>query len=134
MYDDLVDYHGFTGSYSTVKVIYRGVKGKHREVFVPRESEPGEYVEFDFGYIKARYKGEEVELSMHCYQLIYSNDIFVYVSDSERQEALFYSHKLAFEYFDGVSHKVRYDNLKQAVKRVLRKCRKITWTNVQRVL
>lgn len=120
MYDDLVAYHGFTGSYSTVKVACRGIRGKHREVFVPRETEPGEYIEFDFGYIKAWYKGEEVELCMHCYQLIYSNDIFVYVSESERQEALFYSHKLAFEYFDGIAQKVRYDNLTQVVKRVLR--------------
>ncbi len=120
MYDDLVKYHGYTGSYSTVKVLYRKIKGKSREVFVPRESEPGEYIEFDFGYIKACYKGKEVELCLHCYQLIYSNDIFVYVSESERQEALFYSHKLAFEYFDGIAQKVRYDNLSQAVKRILR--------------
>ncbi|GJQ48788.1 MAG: hypothetical protein HKUEN01_11740 [Candidatus Kuenenia stuttgartiensis] len=59
-------------------------------------------------------------MCLHCYQLIYSNDIFVYVSESERQEALFYSHKLAFEYFDGIAQKVRYDNLSQAVKRILR--------------
>ncbi len=120
MYNDLVTHHGFTGSYSTVKVVYREIKGMSREVFVPRAQEPGEYIEFDFGYIKAKYKGEEVELCLHCYQLVYSNDIFVYVSEGERQEVMFHSHKLAFEHFGGIAQKVRYDNLSQAVKRVLR--------------
>lgn len=119
MYNDLVTHYGYKGSYSTVKVLYRRMKDKTREVFVPRETRPGEYIEFDFGYIKVLYNGEEIELSMHCYQLIYSNDIFVYVSQSEKQESMFHSHKLAFEHFEGIPQKVRYDNLKQAVKRVL---------------
>lgn len=120
MYADLVSHYGYKGSYSTVKVLYRKIKGETREVFVPRATVPGEYMEFDFGYIKVLYGGEEIELSMHCYQLICSNDIFVYVSQSEKQESMFYSHKLAFEHFEGVPQKVRYDNLSQAVKRVLR--------------
>jgi hypothetical protein len=57
---------------------------------------------------------------LHCYQLVYSNDIFVYVSEGECQEVMFHSHKLAFEHFGGIAQKVRYDNLSQAVKRVLR--------------
>lgn len=119
IYDDLVSHYGYKGSYSTVKVLFRKIRGRTREVFVPRATVPCEYMEFDFGYAKALSGGEEIELILHCYQLIYSNDIFVYVSQSEKQESMFYSHKLAFEHFEGVPQKVRYDNLSQAVKRVL---------------
>jgi hypothetical protein len=120
MYDDLVRGYGYKGSYSTVKRVLQGIRGKYKEVFVPRANVPGEYIEFDFGYIKACYRGILVGLCLHCYQLIYSNDIFVYVSERESQEEMFYSHKLAFEHFGGVPQKVRYDNLSQAVKRILR--------------
>ncbi len=120
MYTDLLKEYKFKGSYATIKKLLQEIRGKYKEVFVPRENIPGEYIEFDFGYIKGWYEEELIELCIHCYQLIYSNDIFVYVSKRESQEEMFYSHKLAFKNFGGVPHKVRYDNLRQAVKRILR--------------
>jgi len=119
MYNDLVSKYDFNGSYSTICMILQELKKQNREVFVPRANDPGEYIEFDFGYIKAWHKGELKELAMHCFQLICSNDIFVYISERETQEEIFYAHKLAFEYYEGVPIKVRYDNLKQAVKKIL---------------
>jgi len=124
IYDDLKKDYGYEGSYSTVKRILRGVRGKAKEVYIPRDHQPGEYSEFDFGYAKVKVGGLEIKLAIHCYQLTYSNDIFAYTSIRETQEELFESHKLSFEHFDGVSQKIRYDNLKQVVKKVLRGSRR----------
>lgn len=124
MYDDLKKDYGYKGSYSTVKRIFRELRGKSKEVYIPRHHEPGEYIEFDFGYAKAIINRIEVKLAIHCYQLTYSNNIFAYASIRETQEELFESHKLCFEHFEGVSQKIRYDNLKQVVKKVLRGSRR----------
>ncbi len=119
MYDDLLAAYDFTGGESTIRCILREIKAQHKEVFVPRAVTPGEYIEFDFGCVHAYYKGEEVKLALHGYQLICSNDIFAYLSERSTQEEMFHSHELAFKHFEGMSEKIRYDNLSLAVKRVL---------------
>lgn len=120
MTDDLKALHGYSGSYSTVKELVRRKRGICREVFVPRAHRPGEYTEFDLGYASVDLNGQRVECALHCFQLTHSNDIFALASLKETQEEIFESHSLAFRHFDGISSKVRYDNLKQAVKKILR--------------
>ena len=120
MYEQLKNECGYTGGYTTVKRILREVRGIHQEVFIPRDHRAGEYCEFDFGYAKIRLKDQLITVAMHCFQLTYSNDIFVYCSLRETQEEIFEGHKRAFQYFEGVPQMIRYDNLKQAVKRILK--------------
>lgn len=120
MYDQLRSEYGYTGGYTTVKTILREIRGINREVFVPRDHQAGDYCEFDFGYATIKLKGEKTKVALHCFQLTYSNDIFVYCSLRETQEEMFESHKRAFEHFGGVPKYMRYDNLTQAVKTVLK--------------
>ncbi|HBM14842.1 MAG TPA: IS21 family transposase [Lentisphaeria bacterium] len=120
IYQDLLVRYEFDGSYTTVKRVVREIKGLSREVFVPRHHLPGEYCEFDFGTIYIKIAGESVKINLHGFQLTYSNDIFGYLSVRAIQEEMFESHKKSFEHFDGIAQRIRYDNLSQAVKKVLK--------------
>jgi len=120
MYHDLVEQYGFTGSYTTVKRVVCDIKGFSREVFVPRHHLPGEYGEFDFGTVYIKVAGKPVKFNLHGFQLTYSNDIFGYLSLRAIQEEMFQSHRKFFEQIDGVPQRMRYDNLSQAVKKILK--------------
>lgn len=119
MYSDLVSDYDYDGSYSTVKDVVNTIKGCSKEVFVPRHHEPGMMGEFDFGEFYIELKGTRIKMYLHAYQLPYSNMRFGYISRRATQEEMFESHKRAFEHYSGVPCIMRYDNLKQAIKRVL---------------
>ena len=120
IYSDLQRIHGYEGGYTTVKQVVKDIKGTSGEVFVPRHHKPGEYLEFDYGEADIRVNGTIQRVYLNCFQLTYSNDIFVHVSLRCTQEEMFEAHRLAFLHFDGIPHKIRYDNLAQAVKKVLK--------------
>ena len=119
MHLDLVRHYEYKGCYTTVKKVLRGVKLKYKEVFVPREHKPGGGSEYDIGYAQIMLGGKTVEGVLHCHQLTYSNDIFVYVSLKENAQEVLLSHEKAFESFEGVPPEIGYDNLKQVVKAFL---------------
>jgi len=48
--------------------------------------------------------------------LSYSRRTFVMTFPAQKQEAFFYGHVRAFEFFGGVPHRLSYDNLTAAVK------------------
>jgi len=121
MFRDLVDQYNYGGSYTTVKKVVAEIKGIRRDVFVPRHYQPGDYGEFDFGELYIDIGGKRTLMYLHAFQLPYSNDRFGYLSVRQRQEDMFESHKQAFSHFDGVPKTMRYDNLKQAVNRILKK-------------
>jgi hypothetical protein len=52
-------------------------------------------------------------------RLCYSRRLFVRAYPTQRQEAFFEGHVLAFQHFQGVPHRLTYDNLAPAVRRVL---------------
>ena len=120
IFKDLVDQHDFDGSYATVKEVVREIIGTKKEVFVPRHYNPGVYGEFDFGELYIDIGGTRTKVYLHAFQLPYSNDRFGYLSLRQTQEEMFESHKRAFDYYDGVPTIMRYDNLKQAVNRILK--------------
>ena len=120
IYKDLVSLHEYDGSYSTVKDVVNSIKGLSNEVFVPRDHQPGIHGEFDFGELYIDIGSERVKVYLHAYQLPFSNKRFGYLSLRATQEEMFESHKKAFLHFEGVPHRMRYDNLKQAVTRVLK--------------
>jgi len=120
IFADLQRDYNFKGSYSTVTNLIREISEIKKEVFVPREHRPGEYCEFDFGEVYVKLKGVPVKLQLHAFQLPYSNDIFGYLSKQSIQEEMFESHKRSFVYFEGIAPTIRYDNLSQAVKKVLK--------------
>jgi len=90
------------------------------EVTVPQAHAPGAEAEVDFGEFHAQVAGALIKLWMFVMRLSCSGRAFHVAFATQAQEAFFEGHVLAFEYFGAVPGRVRYDNLKPAVVRVLK--------------
>ena len=88
--------------------------------FVPQAREPGAEAQVDFGDVMVCLAGELARCFMFAFRLSCSGKAVHRVFASQAQEAFLEGHVLAFEYFGAVPGRVRYDNLKPAVVRVLR--------------
>ena len=73
----------------------------------------------DFGEFHAVVAGVLVKLWMFVMRLSCSGRAFHVAFATQAQEAFLEGHVLAFEYFGAVPGRIRYDNLKPAVIRVL---------------
>jgi len=91
-----------------------------REVFVPQVHEPGAEAEVDFGELYVDLEGLPVKCWMFVMRLSSSGKALHVAYGTQAQEAFLEGHVKAFEYFGGVPGRVRYDNLKPAVARVLK--------------
>ena len=81
---------------------------------------PGAEAEVDFGEFYATIAGLVVKCWMFVMRLSHSGKAFHVAFATQAQEAFLEGHVLAFEYFGGVPGRIRYDNLKPAVIRVLK--------------
>src|SRR5689334_969334 len=90
------------------------------QVTVPQAHEPGAEAEVDFGEFHAVIAGVLLKLWMFVMRLSCSGRAFHVAFATQAQEAFLEGHVRAFEYFGAVPGRVRYDNLKPAVVRVLR--------------
>jgi transposase len=90
------------------------------EVSVPQAHLLGAGAEVDFGEFHASIAGTLAKLWMFVMRLPHSGLAFHVAFATQAQEAFLEGHVLAFEYFGAVPGRVRYDNLKPAVVRVLR--------------
>ena len=90
------------------------------QVMVPQAHAPGAEAEVDFGEFHAMIAGVLLKLWMFVMRLSCSGRAFHVAFATQAQEAFLEGHVLAFEYFGAVPGRVRYDNLKPAVVRVLR--------------
>jgi transposase len=90
------------------------------EVTVPQAHPPGAEAEVDFGEFYAAIAGAMVKLWMFVMRLSCSGRAFHVAFATQAQEAFLEGHVLALEYFGAVPGRIRYDNLKPAVVRVLR--------------
>ncbi|MDO0929765.1 IS21 family transposase [Streptomyces sp. TG1A-8] len=124
----LVDEHGADVSYGMVRYYVAARKpeilvesGKAPlEAFVPQTHQPGHEAEVDFGDVTIRLAGELVTCYLFSFRLSYSGKAVHRVFASCGQEAFFEGHVHALRTLGGVPRsKVRYDNLKAAVARVL---------------
>ena len=120
----LVAEHGAVVSEVTVSRYVarrRGELGLDRvEVSVPQAHPPGAEAEVDFGEFHAMIAGVLVKLWLFVLRLSCSGRAFHVAFATQAQEAFLEGHVLAFEYFGAVPGRIRYDNLKPAVIRVLR--------------
>jgi len=91
-----------------------------REVSIPQTHAAGAEAEVDFGEFYATIAGLVVKCWMFVMRLSHSGKAFHVAFATQAQEAFLEGHVLAFEYFGGVPGRVRYDNLKPAVIRVLK--------------
>jgi transposase len=92
----------------------------HQEVSVPQTHPAGAEAEVDFGEFYATIAGLVVKCWMFVMRLSHSAKAFHVAFATQAQEAFLEGHVLAFEYFGGVPARIRYDNLKPAVIRVLK--------------
>ncbi|WP_169317437.1 IS21 family transposase [Actinacidiphila oryziradicis] len=124
----LVEEHGADVSYGVVRYYVASRKpeilvesGKAPlEAFVPQTHLPGHEAEVDFGDVTVRLAGELVTCYLFSFRLSYSGKAVHRVFASCGQEAFFEGHVHALRTLGGVPRtKVRYDNLKAAVARVL---------------
>ena len=90
------------------------------EVSIPQTHEAGAEAEVDFGEFYATIAGLVVKCWMFVMRLSHSGKAFHVAFATQAQEAFLEGHVLAFDYFGGVPGRIRYDNLKPAVIRVLK--------------
>jgi len=120
----LRDERGAEVAESTVRAFVAGVKaelaGRAGEVTIGQEHAPGEEAEVDFGEFQAFIDGVGLRLWLFVMRLSCSGRGFATAFAHQAQEAFFEGHVLAFAHFGGVpAGRVRYDNLKPAVTRIL---------------
>jgi transposase len=121
----LVVEHGATLAEVTVSryVAHRRVElgMGQREVSIPQTHLAGAEAEVDFGEFYSVLAGQKnVKVWMFAMRLSHSGKAFHVAFGNQAQEAFLEGHVLAFEYFGGVPGRLRYDNLKPAVVRVLK--------------
>jgi transposase len=125
----LVDEHGADVAESTVG---QYVRARRRamgfavgEVFVSQVHAPGVEAEVDWGEALVVLGGVSVKVHLFVMRASFSGAAFCQASLVETQQAFLELHVQAFEWFGGVFPQVRFDNLKSAVKKVLKGRRRI---------
>jgi transposase len=119
----LVDEHQAELSESTVRHYVATAKGRRpmvaAEVMVPQTHPLGYESEVDFGAVSFYLNGVLTSAWMYVMRLSASGKGFHHVYANQAQEAFIDGHDRAFAHFGAVPARVRYDNLKPAVARVL---------------
>jgi transposase len=120
----LVEEHGAQVGESTVRRYVAEVRRRMEvplvEVMVPQHHPLGEEAEVDFGTATVHLAGVLVDVSMFVMRLSASGRGYARAYLNEAQEVFLDGHVRAFEHFGGVPGRIRYDNLKAAVVRVLK--------------
>jgi len=122
VYTRLVAEHGYTGSERTVRLYVQDWKKAHQgEVagFLPLAYAPGAEAQCDWGDAVVRIGGVEQAAAVFSIRLAYSLKPFVCAFPAARQECFFAAHEAAFALWGGVPHRITYDNLTSAVRKVL---------------
>ena len=112
---------GYRGSESGVQVYLwqRRRENNRPEVFVPLGYDPGQDAQVDWGQAVVEMNGERETVQFIEVRLNYSRKVMVRAYPCQKQEAFFEGQVTAFAYFGGVPHRLSYDNLTSAVRRVL---------------
>jgi len=119
----LVAEEGAPVAESTVREAVRRIRAEiadpPAEAMVPQVHELGQEAEVDFGELWARIAGVMTKLWLFSMRLSASGRACHKVFATQAQEAFFDGHVDAFERLGGIPLRIRYDNLKPAVARVL---------------
>ncbi len=129
IFDRLVDEHGaYEISYQMVRSYVAGrrkqillLAGRSQEsVFIPQSHIPGAEAEVDFGDVHIVLAGVPTRCYLFSFRLSYSGKAVHRIFASCGQEAFIEGHVHALKTLGGVPRgRVRYDNLKAAVSRVI---------------
>jgi transposase len=125
----LVDEQGADVAETTVRQYVRGRKRELGlpvgEVFVPQVHAPGVEAEVDWGEAEVVLAGVATMVHLFVMRASFSGAAFCQASLVETQQAFLELHVLAFEWYGGVFARIRFDNLKSAVKKVLKGRRRV---------
>ncbi len=115
--------HGARIGESTVRAyvaeIRRELASGTRVVTIAQTHAPGAEAEVDFGELTAQVSGVDTKLWMFVMRLSSSGRAFHMAFATQAQEAFFEGHALALHHFGGVPGRIRFDNLRPAVSRIL---------------
>ena len=116
--------YGYVGSLSTTIATVRQIRldldVSRKEVFIPSDPLKREGAEMDWGELYVDLRGKRTKVYLFTLRSKYSGKIFAWLYPKMVQECFFDGHIRAFAYFGGVFNKVVYDNLKTAVKKILK--------------
>ena len=112
---------GYQGSESGIRTYIASLRrSQHRsDLFLPLDFDPGADAQVDWGEAVATIAGHTQPIQLFVMRLCYSRRLFVMAFPSQKQECFFAGHIHAFQHFAGVPHRVTYDNVTTAVRRVL---------------
>jgi transposase len=91
---------------------------------VPQVYEPGKEAEVDWGEV-VEIAGIRQTIQLFVMRACYSGATFCMAFERQTQQAFLEAHVDAFRFFGGVFEQVRYENLRSAVKQVLRGGRRV---------
>jgi len=124
IWERLVDEQGADLAESTVRRFVRECRREldldHHDVAIVAHHLPGEEAQVDFGLADVIIGGEKVQVAVFELRLSHSGAAVHIAYGSEGQEAFFEGHVIAFERIGGVPARIRYDNARALVARVLR--------------
>jgi transposase len=116
--DDLQREKGVTVDYDVMRyyILTRKLKGKGK-AYIVLHSDPGEEMQVDFGYVGLQpdETGKQRKAWVFVGTLGFSRKPFHKLVFNQTVSEFILCHIEAFEYFGGVSQKVKIDNLKSAV-------------------
>jgi transposase len=108
---------------SSVRALVRDLKAEigidRTQVTVPQNHLPAEEAEVDFGEFTAKIAGVITKVHMFVLRLSHSGKAVHIAYVNQAQESFLDGHVNAFETIGGVPGRIRYDNLKPAVIRVM---------------
>ena len=118
---ELIEAEGYSGSESTVRHYVAQVRrAKQRpKIYLPLEFDPGTDAQVDWGQAEVIMQGQQITVQLFLMRLCYSRRLFVMAFPGQKREAFLAGHVAAFKHFEGIPHRLTYDNLKTAVKKVL---------------
>ena len=91
-----------------------------QEVFIAQSYAWAQEGQVDWYEALAEIEGEETKVCVFCLRSMASAGAFHHAYLHAKQQAFLEGHELGFHYFGGVFRVLRYDNLKSAVKKILR--------------
>src|SRR5690554_5991454 len=110
----VIQREGYQGAESTVRHYVGQVRKLLRKppVYLPLEFDPGTDAQVDWGEGVVIMQGAALTVQLFLMKLSYSRRSFLMAFPSQKQEAFFMGHVRAFHFFEGVPHRISYDNLK----------------------
>jgi transposase len=123
IYRRLVSEQGFPGSAVTVRNYVgerRKLLGMNNKIFIPQAYVAGKEAEVDWYEIYVEFPSGQQKVYIFQMRACFSGNEFHMAFERQNQQSFIEAHVAAFNYFGGVFHKIRYDNLTSAVKKVFR--------------